>query len=510
MIPVSERMQTLVRALEPGLISADSRNIQAGSVFFAIRGTSFDGHDSVEEVLSAGAACCVVSEDFEPTGQTASDLEQRLVRVADTREAFAWACCAVHRHPSRAMLMFGVTGTSGKTTTTFILESILKSAGHRVGVIGTVSFRIGDRVVDATHTTPGSRELQSLLAQMRDEGCTAVVMEVSSHALSQFRTAGVAFDGMVFTNLSPEHLDYHANMEDYYQAKKLLFGPYVRDAISAGKNPQLALNVDDSSGIRLARELQESSGEVWTFSLSAESGARLSCEELCLDMEGTRMRLVSNETVGGGLLLSSPLVARFNASNILGAAAISLAVGVDQEAVVAGVAALSGVPGRLERVPNAVGLNILVDYAHKPDALEKVLLTLQQVRQSGQRILTVVGCGGDRDRTKRPVMGELAERLSDLAVITSDNPRTEPPRRIIDEVLSGVSDPTRVAVCEDRRDAILEAVRLASPGDIILIAGKGHEDYQILADPTAPGGVRKVHFDDREVAAEACSLLAKS
>ncbi len=510
MIPVSERMQSLVRGIDPGLISADSREIRAGSVFFAIRGTSFDGHDSVEDVLNAGAAYCVVSESYVLSGNAAAGMEQRLVRVADTREAFAWACCVAHGHPSRNMLMIGVTGTSGKTTTTFIVESILKSAGHRVGVIGTVSFRIGDRVLDATHTTPGSRELQALLAQMRDEGCTAVVMEVSSHALSQFRTAGVAFDGMVFTNLSPEHLDYHANMEDYYQAKKLLFGPYVRDSISAGKNPQMAVNVDDSSGIRLARELAGSSGAVWTFSLSGESGARLSCQELSLDMQGIQIRLVSDENAGGGLMLSSPLVARFNASNILGAVAVSLAVGVDREAVVAGVAALSGVPGRLERVPNAVGLNILVDYAHKPDALEKVLLTLQQVRQSGQRILTVVGCGGDRDRTKRPVMGALAERLSDLAVITSDNPRTESPRRIIEEILSGISDPARVVVCEDRRDAIREAVRLAGAGDIVLIAGKGHEDYQILADPTAPGGVRKVHFDDREVAAEACALLAKS
>jgi UDP-N-acetylmuramoyl-L-alanyl-D-glutamate--2,6-diaminopimelate ligase len=503
MKPIFELMAEL--AGSASVIIQDSRQARPGAVFFAIRGTASDGHEHVPAVLTAGASACVVALDYRlPSGLDAS-MERRLVRVDDTREAFGWACSAVHAHPSRSLLMVGVTGTSGKTTTTYLVESILRAVGHRVGVIGTVSFRIGERILPSTHTTPGSDELQKLLAEMKQEGCTAVVMEVSSHALKQHRTKGIAFDAMVFTNLSREHLDYHPDMQDYFESKKLLFTQYARDSREAGKSPKLVVNADDEYGSRLAREL---GGEAWTFSLGNAPSAKVVAETLALEMDGTQASVLLDGSKA--LALRTPLVARFNAQNALAAAAAALSLGIDARVIDQGLLSLQGVPGRLEKVPNSAGLNILVDYAHKPDALEKVLHTLRDLRRPGQRILTVVGCGGDRDRTKRPVMGRLAETLSDVAIITSDNPRTEDPQAIIEEILAGISDRSRVIVRVDRREAIHEAVRTARPGDLVLIAGKGHEDYQIIADPAARGGTRKIHFDDREVAAEACVELKKT
>ncbi len=503
MKPLFEAMAELARSASS--VVQDSRQVRPGSIFFAIRGSSSDGHDRVPAVLNAGASACVVDGDYRLPEGSDEKWQGRLIHVADTREAFGWACSAFHGNPSHSMLMVGVTGTSGKTTTTYILESILRAAGHRVGVIGTVNFRIGDRVLPSTHTTPGSDELQKLLGEMKHEGCTAVVMEVSSHALKQHRTKGIAFDAMVFTNLSPEHLDYHPTMQDYFESKMLLFTAYAEDARRAEKNPRLVVNADDEYGRTLAGALGP---DAWSFSLRSDSMARIRAEKLVLDLSGISASVVMDGT--NALSFRTALVARFNAQNSLAAAGAALALGVPAAAIEAGLLALQGVPGRLEKVPNSVGLNILVDYAHKPDALEKVLHTLRDLRRPGQRILTVVGCGGDRDRTKRPVMGRLAEALSDVAIITSDNPRTENPARIMEEILAGVSDRDRVIVQVDRREAIFEAVRTARSGDLVLIAGKGHEDYQIIADSAAPGGTRKVHFDDREVAAEACRGLGKS
>jgi UDP-N-acetylmuramoyl-L-alanyl-D-glutamate--2,6-diaminopimelate ligase len=503
MKPIFEAMAELARSATS--VVQDSREVRQGSVFFAIKGSASDGHDHVPSVLSAGAASCVVASDFRLPESSDEKWERRLIRVQDTREAFGWACSAFYGDPSRSMLMVGVTGTSGKTTTTYIIESILRSAGHQVGVIGTVNFRIGDRILPSTHTTPGSDELQKLLREMKHEGCTAVVMEVSSHALKQHRTKGIAFDAMVFTNLSPEHLDYHLNMQDYFESKKLLFTAYAEDARRAGKNPRLVVNIDDEYGRTLARALGP---DGWSFSVHSGSTARIRADGLVLDLAGISASVILDGAKAVSLRTS--LVAHFNAQNSLAAAGAALALGIPAAAIEAGLSAIQGVPGRLEKVPNSVGLNILVDYAHKPDALEKVLHTLRDLRRPGQRILTVVGCGGDRDRTKRPVMGRLAEGLSDVAIITSDNPRTEDPNRIIEEILAGVSARDRVIVQVDRREAIFEAVRTANAGDLVLIAGKGHEDYQIISDPAAPGGTRKIHFDDREVAAEACLKLGKS
>ncbi|NDD92319.1 UDP-N-acetylmuramoyl-L-alanyl-D-glutamate--2,6-diaminopimelate ligase, partial [bacterium] len=430
--------------------------------------------------------------------------------VSDTREAFGWACSLFYQNPSHSMLMVGVTGTSGKTTTTYMIESILRRAGHRVGVVGTVSFRIGEEVLPSTHTTPATDDLQRLLSKMKEKGCSAVVMEVSSHALKQNRPRGIAFDAMVFTNLSREHLDYHSDMEDYFESKKRLFTDYVEDSVAVGKKPRVIVNCGDPFGRRILSETENRGlAESWSFSISGDYPARVRAGDLSLTTEGTTAAVLI-EGVESKISLQTSLLARFNVENSLAAMSTGFSLGLDKPTVELGISDLQGVPGRLERVPNAIGLHVLVDYAHKPDALEKVLQTLQELRRPGQKILTVVGCGGDRDRTKRPLMGRLAAELSDLALITSDNPRTESPRSILEEILGGIPDRSRVLVREDRREAIFEAVQLARPGDLVLIAGKGHEDYQIIGDPSMPGGVRKIHFDDREVAAEACRGGRKS
>lgn len=469
-------------------VTSDSRAVGPGTLFVAVKGGASDGHDFIEAARKSGAIA-VVGERA-PADSI----------VADSREELARLASAFHGHPSRSMLVVGVTGTSGKTTTTYLIESILKAAGHRVGVIGTVNFRFGEKVLLSTHTTPGAVELQQLLAEMKAMGATAVVMEVSSHALKQRRVAAVAFDGMVFTNLSPEHLDFHPDMADYFESKALLFTEYAEASARMGKNPTGAVNLDDTYGEKLLLRLR-ASGSPRTISFGLSPEADLSCAEIRINLSGINGK-------AGGIEIRSGLTGRFNAENILGAAAACKAVGIADEAVQHGIESLKSVPGRLERVENTQGMNVLVDYAHKPDALEKVLKTLVGVKGS-DRLFTVFGCGGDRDRTKRPVMGKIAVTHSNHVIVTSDNPRTENPEAIIREILVGTQGAANFSVEPDRKKAIRAAIGMARPGDIVLIAGKGHEDYQIIADPAAPGGTRKIHFDDREVAAEAIAGAAQ-
>ncbi|MBU6375978.1 MAG: UDP-N-acetylmuramoyl-L-alanyl-D-glutamate--2,6-diaminopimelate ligase [Bdellovibrionales bacterium] len=497
-------------AISATAITQDSRQVIPGSIFFALRGSKSDGHDRILEAFQAGALYCVISTENSIPHELSPDLHCRCLQVPDTREAFAWACSAKNGHPSRQMIVIGVTGTSGKTTTTYLIESIFRQAGHKVGVIGTVDFRIGDQSYPSTHTTPASDELQNLLSRMQQSGCSVVVMEVSSHALKQRRTRGVAFDVMVFTNLSREHLDYHADMEDYFSSKKLLFTDYVEDSLAIGKIPQLIVNQDDEYGRRILTEATQVDPEcLWTFSLQRDSGARFQVSNFSLTLEGS-LAQAQLKGLNSPIVLQTPLLARFNIYNVVAAASAALALKVEPRLVEAGVRTLIGVPGRLERVSNSRGLHLLVDYAHKPDALEKVLSMLSEFKKPDQRIITVIGCGGDRDRGKRPIMGRVSAQYSDLSIVTSDNPRTERPSSIIEEILQGIPNPEKILVREDRRQAIFEAVQLARAGDIVLIAGKGHEDYQILGDPKAPDGVRKVHFDDRKVASEASQIVKKS
>jgi UDP-N-acetylmuramyl-tripeptide synthetase len=459
-------------------VSADSKQVGPGSVFVAVKGHSQDGHRYIPDAIAKGAVLAIGEEDL--------SLGSSYLRVEESRVVLGALAAALNGHPSRGMLVIGVTGTSGKTTTTYLLESILKAAGHRVGVIGTVSIRIGDQVLPSTLTTPGVVELHALFGQMKQSGCTAVVMEVSSHALKQRRTASLSFDGMIFTNLTPEHLDFHPTFEDYFQSKALLFTEVAQFSIREGKHPVAVINQEDESGRRLW-ELLGKNAEIKRVSFLGDEGLTTGIDGITGSIDGIEIH--------------SPLTGQFNGSNIAGAVRLAQALQISDQNISKGLMDLNGVPGRLERVPNSKGVHVWVDYAHKPDALEKVLATLRKVRGTG-RLITVVGCGGDRDRQKRPVMGRIAVEGSDRVFITSDNPRTEDPLAIIQEILKGIpSGAPSVTVEPDRRMAIQLAIGEAQTGDLVLIAGKGHETYQIL-------GTQKVHFDDREIAAEAlaCSI----
>lgn len=412
------------------------------------------------------------------------------VQVPDSREALAWAAAWSAGFPSLEMLCVGVTGTSGKTTTTYILESILRAAGHTPGLIGTVEIRYAGQVQEATHTTPGPVELQRTLRAMREAGCSAVVMEVSSHALAQRRADFIAWDGMAFTNLSAEHLDYHADLEDYFGAKLRLFTDCAERSREAQKNPVAAVCTDDAWGKRLADELARSG---IPRSVSA-SGKTLHPRET---LHGTEGKF-------GELPFRARLRGDFNASNLALALELAYALGVSREHCVQGVEALPGVPGRLEavEVPGvAPPFAVCVDYAHKPDALQKVLRAIRPGTRG--RVLTVFGCGGDRDRTKRPLMGAIAAEASDLVWVTSDNPRTEEASKIIEEILEGIPAVLlreKIRVEPDRARAIEQAITEARAGDFVLIAGKGHETYQII-------GKEKRPFDDREHARNALRRL---
>ncbi len=459
-------------------VTADTRALKPGMIFVAVRGVSQDGHLFFQEAVQRGAIALV--GEISPADVGAA---LPYFQVKESSIALAELAADFYENPSRDLLVLGVTGTSGKTTTSYLLESILRAAGHQVGLIGTVSVRYGKIEIPSTHTTPGAVEIQSLLATMRQHGCTAVVMEVSSHALKQRRVHGITFDGMIFTNLSPEHLDYHSDMEDYFEAKAILFTEIASDSFLQGKRPYAALNSSDPYCQRLIQRLSKahSAGEIGLGEFG--DGSQLECR-----VNGTFGKIQEIE-------IESSLVGRFNASNVAAAATLAHGLGLSNDHIRLGIKNLSGVPGRLERVSNSKGVHIWVDYAHKPDALEKVIKTLREMR-NGKKLITVFGCGGDRDRKKRPVMGQIATQWSDQVWITSDNPRTEEPHAIITEIVQGVGNAQNFTVQVDRKKAIFEAVASARPGDLVLIAGKGHEDYQIV-------GTQKVHFDDREVAADA-------
>lgn len=455
-------------------ITADSRMVKPGSLFVAIHGGTQDGHDFIFDVEKKGAVAVIGEKPLSHSPKIP------YFQVSNSRMVLARLAAEFYGYPSHSMLMIGITGTSGKTTTSYLIESILKAAGHHVGVIGTVNFRHGSIVIPSTYTTPGPMETQALLATMKKAGCTAVVMEVSSHALKQRRVDFIAYDGMIFTNLSPEHLDFHPDMEDYFRSKCILFTELAEFSKKVGKNPAAVINKDDSYGLRLYNELMRQDFNP------------------CVTFDCPAHFQVSAEGIHGeidGIQIQSKLTGSFNVSNLMGALRLAQTLKISSDAIAQGLEKLVGVPGRLERVQNSRNIHVWVDYAHKADALEKVVHTLRSLR-NGHRLITVFGCGGDRDRQKRPVMGKIAVELSDWVVITSDNPRTENPQVIIDEILKGTQGKSNFEVESDRRKAIFKAIHMARSGDLVLIAGKGHEDYQIL-------GTQKVHFDDREVAAEA-------
>ena len=459
-------------------ISADSRTVRAGELFVAVRGEHADGWEHAEEAARRGAVA-ILSDRPAPEGESAL-----WVRVAAPRSALALLSARLAGDPAEKLVLAGVTGTNGKTTTAMLLESILARRYGRSGFIGTVGYRTGRRELPATQTTPEAPLLQQLLAEMVDAGTLAAAMEVSSHALALDRVDGCRFDVAVFTNLTRDHLDFHGDLENYFQAKKRLFDLRKPGAAAV-------VNVDDPWGRRLAAEIPP---PILTWSAQG-ANADVHAREIRSDLAGTSLEVVHR---AGRFRISSPLLGRFNVDNLLGAAAAGLALGLSEEEIAAGCSALARVPGRLERVEAGQPYAILVDYAHTEDALKRLLEAVRGL--TDKKIVLVFGCGGDRDRGKREPMGRIAGSLSDIAIATSDNPRSEDPEAILAEVEKGLagSGATKYLKVTDRREAIRTAIGFANPGTVVVIAGKGHERVQVLGD-------RAIPFDDREVAAQYAS-----
>lgn len=452
----------------------DSRGIQPGNVFFALRGDRLDGNEFVPAALERGAVAIVT--DVKSLSAPPSIC---LVTVDDARRALALAAAAYYGEPTRTLRVAGITGTNGKTTTAYLLHSIFSQTGASSGLIGTIEYRIGHRVLAARNTTPESLDLQKYLAEMRDQGCRHVAMEVSSHALEMHRVDGCRFSAAVFTNLTRDHLDFHRTMDRYFAAKKKLFL-----GLESPPPEWAVLNIDDEYGAQLAVGWP---GKKLTYGLQAPADV---CPRA---MEYSFHGLdFTADTPGGPLLIESSLVGPPNVYNILAAVATSIALGFDMQTIRQGIRNLRAVSGRFERVMCGQPFAVVVDYAHTDDALRNIILAARRLTR--QRVITVFGCGGDRDRSKRPLMGEVAGRLSDFTILTSDNPRSEDPLRIIADAVVGLQRTSdRYAVEPDRTKAIRRALEEAREGDIVLLTGKGHETYQILGEKT-------IHFDDREVA----------
>lgn len=451
-------------------IAYRSDSVQPGDAFFCVPGFEHDGHDFAADAVSKGASVIVASRPLD--GVTAP-----VVVVADTRRALALASARFFGRPSSSMDVAGITGTNGKTTTTYLLDSILRAAGRRTGLIGTIETRVAGESERASRTTPESRDLQETLARMRDTGVSAVSMEVSSHAIDLHRVDGVDFAVAAFTNLSQDHLDYHATMDEYFSVKASFMG-----CVPASRR---VVNVDDEHGARIADTL----GAQWLTGTSARANVR--ADGIALGIESCRFGL---HTPVGDAEVHLPLTGAYNVSNALVAAGCALSLGMPLETVVEGLLVAPQVPGRLERIEAGQDFAVFVDYAHTPDGLANAIAAVRGATWG--RVITVFGCGGDRDHDKRPLMGRVAGSLSDVVVLTSDNPRTEDPVGIILQVEDGLAGTRAERHVEvDRRTAIRLALSLANRGDVVLVAGKGHEDYQIFAD-------RTVHFDDREVVRE--------
>ena len=431
-------------------LAYDTRTVRAGALFFCVPGERFDGHDLAERARDAGAAALVVERPV------ASRVPQLV--VADSRGAMATAAAEFFGHPTHELQVAGVTGTNGKTTTAYLLHSILDAAGRKPGLLGTIESRIGGERRPAIRTTPEAIDLQRTFRAMLDAGDLSCAMEATSHGSQLRRLDGLRFASLVFTNLTQDHLDLHGTMDAYFEAKRRLF--------VEGDRPPAAINVGDEWGRRLAADRPDA----LTYGFAEDAALRPDA------LEGIELKLRG----------------RFNVENALAAMAGARLLGVDDDAVARGIEAVGGVPGRFESVDEGQPFTVIVDYAHTPDSLENVLATAREL--SSGRVICVFGCGGDRDREKRPVMGRIAGELADLPIVTSDNPRSEDPRAIIDEIAAGAEG--ELEVVPDRRQAIARAIESAEPGDVVVIAGKGHEQGQQFRDRTVP-------FDDREVAREA-------
>jgi UDP-N-acetylmuramoyl-L-alanyl-D-glutamate--2,6-diaminopimelate ligase len=463
------------RGLEVARVTADSRSVRPGDVFVAIRGARFDGLDYASDAIRRGAVA-VIADRPAPAGTPVA-----WIAVADARKALARMAARVNGEPATKLVLAGVTGTNGKTSTTTLLEAILARRYGQAGFLGTIGYRTPRRSLEADRTTPDATVVQELLAEMVADGAKAAALEVSSHALALERVEGCRFDVAVFTNLTRDHLDFHGDMESYYAAKKLLFDLRKPGAFGV-------INADDPYGRRLLSEIAPPAA---SYSPSGADADYSAVSAVC-DLTGVRFELAH---AGGRLPVASPLLGRFQLANLTAAASAGLCLGVPGPDVAAAVAHVDNVPGRLERVDVGQPFPILVDYAHTPDALERLLQAVREL--TDKKIVLVFGCGGDRDRGKRRPMGEIAGRLSDVAIATSDNPRSEDPEAILREVEAGLaaSGAKRFFKIVDRREAIRKAIALADPRTVVVIAGKGHETTQVI-------GVHEIPFDDRKVAAE--------
>lgn len=449
-------------------VTQDSRLVKAGFLFVCVKGAAFDGHSVAAAMLEKGAAAVVVERDLGLHNQ---------ILVENSRACFSPICANFFGNPAKKLKLIGLTGTNGKTTTTFLIKQILENVGKKVGLIGTVQNMIGDEIYPAKYTTPDPYELQKLFAMMVEAQCEYCVMEVSSQALAQGRVNGLRFAVGAFTNLTQDHLDYHKTWENYFNAKRILF-----------ENSDIAVtNADDENGLKIVEGLDFD--KLITYAVNTNNASYIA-KNVSFKASGVEYELVG-DTIGR---CYCPIPGRFSVYNSLCAAAIALALGVEFEQVLLAIRKSNGVKGRIEVVPCDRDFTIIIDYAHSPDGLENIITSLKEIAKG--RVVTVFGCGGDRDKTKRPKMGRIAAELSDFCVVTSDNPRSENPGEIIKDILEGmVGIDTPYEVVEQRRDAIAYAIKNAQKDDIILLAGKGHETYQILPTGT-------IHFDEREVVAE--------
>ena len=452
-------------------IKCDSRLIDKGDIFVAIKGAVHDGHYFIDEAAGRGASAVVASANFRR-----ADCKVRLAKVADTSKALAVLARNYYNDPSKRIKIIGITGTNGKTTVSYLIENILSAAGRKAGRIGTIDYRIGEKVIEAVNTTPSSLLLNQLLDEMVDRSLDYAVTEVSSHALAQYRIDEILFSTAVFTNISPEHLDYHKTFRQYLNAKIKLF---------SGLNPEAGavLNADDPQFENFKRATSSKK----TLKFGVRENADVKARDLKMDTEGCRFFV---DTKSASFSISSNLIGRFNVSNILAAAGAAVMEGIDPDSIKKGVENLKQVPGRLQPIETKENFRVFIDYAHTDDALGEVLNTLNMIKKN--RLIVVFGCGGQRDRLKRPRMGRVAAGLADYAIITSDNPRHEDPELIVEDIKRGIEEGRRnYEVILSRKDAIQKALYLAKDGDTLLIAGKGHEKHQIIGD-------KKIPFSDEE------------
>jgi len=463
-------------------IQYDSRRVERGDLFVALRGSVNDGNIFITDAIGKGAHA--VMTDMDNALSDSYFMHSGVVKVVvpDARAALGQMSSTYYGNPSEKLAMIGVTGTNGKTTTTYVIKALQETRGIKTGLVGTINYQIGDEVFPATHTTPESLELHQLLARMVENGCASAVMEVSSHALDQHRVQGIGFRVAVFTNLTQDHLDYHGSMEKYFDAKKILFDSLGPDACAV-------INVDDEWGKKLSLSVHSKK-----ITYGMDPSAAVSAGEIELSLKGARFSVLHGNVT---TRIESSLMGRFNVSNLLASFAAGLALGIPEETICQVFRSIKPVRGRFEQLHSPRGWTAVIDYAHTPDALEKVLMAVKEILRASTdgRIITVFGCGGNRDRTKRPVMGRIASELSDVTIVTSDNPRHEEQETIIDEIMIGIGKKDQISREADRAKAVRMALDLARKGDIVLVAGKGHEEYQVI-------GNTKIHFSDREIVEE--------